>query len=128
MIDQYQLCNKVTSTRFILMGVNKGMYQLLQSGLLANELLKKRLNKHKYHQRKLVLGLWVHDKRSIQVNLVVDDFDVKYERSKGARHLMNVLKQLYNVTEDWAGNRYIRITLNWDYNKRQVHLSMPDYG
>ena len=40
---------------------------------------------------------------------------------------MNVLKQHYNVTKDWAGKQYIGITLNWSYDKRQVHLFMPDY-
>ena len=58
---------------------------------------------------------------------MVDDFGVKYERSKDARHLMNVLKQHYDVTEDWTGARYIGITLDWDYKKQQVHLSMPGY-
>ena len=40
---------------------------------------------------------------------------------------MKVLRLHYNVTQDWKGKRYIKSTLDWDYNKRQVHLSMPDY-
>jgi len=28
---------------------------------------------------------------------------------------------------DWTGRRYIGITLDWDYKRRQVHLSMPNY-
>lgn len=28
---------------------------------------------------------------------------------------------------DWTGNQYIGITLDWDYTKQQVHLSMPNY-
>ena len=42
------------------------MYGLPQSGLLANELLKKLLNKRGYQQIKLVPGLWKHDWRPIQ--------------------------------------------------------------
>ena len=69
----------------------------------------------------MVPGLWVHKKRPIQFTLVVDDnFSIKYERSADARHLINVLKQHYDVTEDWKGKIF-----DWDYNKRQVHLSMP---
>ncbi len=34
---------------------------LPQAGLIANELLKKRLNEHGYHQTKLIPGLWTHD-------------------------------------------------------------------
>lgn len=40
-IDQYKLCTKVILEGYIYMEVNKGMYGLPQSGLLANELLKK---------------------------------------------------------------------------------------
>ena len=28
---------------------------------------------------------------------------------------------------DWTGSRYINIRLDWNYTKRQVHLSMPMY-
>ena len=117
----------MTPDEFIYMEVNKGMYRLPRSGLIANKLLEKRLNKNGYHQSKLVPGLWVHKTRTIQFALVVNNFGIKYERSKDARHLMKVLKLHCNVTEDWAGERYIGIMLDWDYNKRQVHLSMPGY-
>ena len=62
------------------------MYGLPQSGLLANELLEKGLNKHGYHQSKLVPGLWKHDTRPIRFTLVVDDFGVKYEGKEHALH------------------------------------------
>ena len=85
------------------MEVNKGMYGLKQSGLLANELLAKRLNKNGYHQSKLVPGLWVHESRPIQFTLVVDDFGIKYEREQDARHLMKVLTHYYEVTHGKKG-------------------------
>ncbi len=28
---------------------------------------------------------------------------------------------------DWEGKKYTRLTLDWDYTKRKVHLSMPMY-
>ena len=111
-IEQYGLRDKASKDGYVYMAVTKGMYGLPQAGLLANQLLEKRLNKHGYRQSKLVPGLWSHDTRPIQFTLVVDDFGVKYERSKDARHLMNVLKQHYDVTEDWTGARYIGITLD----------------
>ena len=40
---------------------------------------------------------------------------------------MKTLKKDYTVTEDWKGNKYIGITLDWDYDKGQVHLTMPGY-
>ena len=38
-----------------------------------------------------------------------------------------MLQEHYKVTLDWTGKRYIGISLDWDYKKRQVHLSMPGY-
>ena len=40
---------------------------------------------------------------------------------------MGALKKNYEITDDWKGEKYIGITLDWDYERRQVHLSMPGY-
>jgi len=93
------------------------MYGLPQSGLLANKLLKKRLNKHGYRQNKLVPGLWKHNTWPIQFTLDMDDFGVKYVGEEHAQHLKNTLEYHYKLTWDWTGTRYIGITLDWDYNK-----------
>jgi hypothetical protein len=60
-INEYNLHNKVTESGHIHIEANKGMYGLPQAGLIANELLKKQLNEHGYHQSKLIPGLWTHD-------------------------------------------------------------------
>ena len=98
------------------------MYGLPQSGLLANEILEKRLNKRGYQQSTLVTGLWKHDWRLIQFTLVVDDFGVKIVEEKHALHLKQTLKENYKVTTEWDGTRYTGITLDWDCRRRQVNL------
>ena len=73
------------------------MYGLPQAGLLANELLEKRLNKYGYYQSKLVPGLWTHEWRPIQFTLVVDDFGVS---SMSARSMRNTsTKYCKNTTQ-----------------------------
>ena len=57
--------------------------------------------------------------------LVVDDFGVKYVGKEHALHLKQTLDENYKVTTEWYGRRYIGITLNWDYKRRQVRMSMP---
>jgi hypothetical protein len=57
----------------------------------------------------------------------VDDFGVKYINKTDVNHLIQTLKQDYEIEEAWEGTWYLGITLNWDYKKREVHLSMPDY-
>jgi hypothetical protein len=126
-INKYKLRDMAAEDGLVYIEANKGMYGLPQSGLLANELLEKRLNKHGYRQSKLVPGLWKHDTRHIQFTLVVDDFGVKYTDKADVEHLQRVLEEHYKITTDWSGNRYIGITLDWDYKRRQVHLSMPGY-
>ena len=44
-----------------------------------------------------------------------------------AIHLKETLEENYTVTTEWEGKWYIGITLDWDYKRRQVHLSMPRY-
>jgi hypothetical protein len=126
-IKEYNLRSKATTEGAIYIVANRGMYGLPQSGLLANELLEQRLNKRRYRQSKLVPGLWTHDWRPVQFTLVVDDFGVKYVGEEHALHLKQTLTADYAVTTEWDGKRYIGITLDWDYKRRQVHLSMPGY-
>ena len=63
-IKEYNLYSKATNGH-VYVKISKGMYGLPQAGLLANELLEKRLNKYGYYQSKLVPGLWTHEWRPI---------------------------------------------------------------
>ena len=126
-IKQYNLLDKATKDGYIFVAIKRGMYGLPQSGILAQELLEKRLNKHDYFQSKITPGLWTHEWRPICFTLVVDDFGVKYEGIEHARHLESVIREHYDLTTDWNGGRYLGLTIDWDYERRQVHLSMPEY-
>ena len=57
-IAQYNLKDIVTSDGHVYIEVRKGMYGLPQAGLLAQELLEKRLEKHGYTQSKNTPGFW----------------------------------------------------------------------
>ena len=92
------------------MEIRKGMYGLHQAGLIANELLDKRLSKHEYTQHKLVLGIWIHKWGPIQLTLVVDNFGVKYVGKDNAEHLISSLQEDYTITHDWEGNIYTEST------------------
>ena len=126
-IQEYDLRNKVDATGNVHCEVRRGMYGLPQAGIIAQELLQERLLKAGYRQSKVTPGYWKHDWRPISFTLVVDDFGVKYINKTDVNHLIQALKQDYEIEEDWNGTRYLGITLDWDYNKREVHLSMPGY-
>ena len=58
----------------------------------------------------------------------MDDFGVKYVGEEHAKHLeASLIAPGYRIKSDWTGSKYIGITLDWDYVRRQVHLSMPGY-
>ena len=79
------------------------MYGLPQSGLLANKLLEKRLNKQEYRQIKLLPGLLKHDWRPVHFTLVVDDFVVKYVGEEHALHLKKKIEDNYTVIPECDG-------------------------
>ena len=58
---------------------------------------------------------------------MVDDFGVKYVVEKHALRIKQIFKEDYEVTTEWDGTRYIRITLDWYYRLIHVHLSLPGY-
>jgi hypothetical protein len=107
--------------------IRKGMYGLPQAGRLANDRLVETLAPFGYRSCLVTPGLRKHDTNSVVFTLVVDDFGVKYTDKADAEHLMNALKQTYEVTEDCTGSRYLGLTINWDYDKRTCDLSMPGY-
>jgi hypothetical protein len=98
-----------------------------QAGVIAQDLLTKRLNKAGYHQSKITPGYWQHDWQPISFTLVVDDFGVKYVNKDNVGHLMSSLSQDYTINTNWKGARYLGLTLDWDYLQCKVHLSMPGY-
>jgi hypothetical protein len=64
---------------------------------------------------------------AIMFTLVVDNFGVKYANKDNVDHLIASIKKDYMLIEDWTGNLYCGIQLNWDYAGRTVNISMPGY-
>jgi hypothetical protein len=97
--------------------------------------LEKLLNEFGYYQSIYTPGLWMHNTRDIKFALVVDDFAVKYTDEADVNHLKMALqtvdpetgKPMFEVSADMSGSRFIGLTIDWDYDKRKVHLSMPGY-
>jgi hypothetical protein len=126
-VDKYDLTAKQDSQGFVYIRIEKGMYGLPQSGILANKLLARRLAKHGYYQTRHTPGLWRHVTCPLQFVLVVDDFGIEYVNKADAQHLIAALKQHYEITVDWEGTLFSGITLKWHYKNRTVDLSMPGY-
>jgi hypothetical protein len=123
-ISKYKLMNKEKNGK-IYIQIDKGMYGLPQAGRLENNLLITRLPPHGYRPCKHNHGLWRHHTKPVTFTLVVDDVGIKYWGKENTDHLLNALKENYEVTEDWAGKLYCGISLDWDYKNKTLDLSMP---
>ena len=100
---------------------------LKQAGRIANDRLTKHLAKHGYRPKPLTPALWSHDTRDITFTLVVDDFGVKYVGEENFDHLVQALEAMYTVTVDKKEEKYLGLTLEWNYDKGWVRISMPGY-
>jgi hypothetical protein len=107
--------------------IKRGMYGLPEAGILANNLLKKRLLESGYYECQFTPGLYKHVWRPIIFSLVVDDFGVKCQGIQHARHLKTALEKHYEVSVDWEGKLFCGITLDWNYKMGHVDLSVPGY-
>jgi hypothetical protein len=103
------------------------MYGLLQSGIIAQELLKKQLVEYGYHQSKIINGFWKHKTRPTCFTLIVDNFAVKYLNNEDTEHLIDAIKKNYPMTVDKEATKYISLTIEWDYKNPKAHIHMPDY-
>ena len=110
----------------ILFEVNKGMYGLLQAGLLAQQRLIAHLANHGYHEIFTSCLFW-HTSNGTAFTLVVDDYGIKYSSKAGADHLICTLQLLYVITINWTGSSYIGFTIVFNNTSRQVSLTMPGY-
>jgi len=111
----------------ILFEVTKTMYGLPQAGKLAQDILVAHLADHGYVQDPLVAGLFCHVSNGLAFTLVVDDFGIKYLSRAHAKEHLAVLRKKYEVTVDWAGDKYLGMQILFDRNKGTVSFSMPGY-
>ncbi len=52
---------------------------------------------------------------------------LKFTKMEDAKHLIGALEKDNKITIDWGATKYIGLTIDWDYNKGQVHVHMPGY-
>ncbi len=100
-IEHYNLRDKATPNGYIYCEIQKGMYGLPQTGIIAQQLLEERLQKHGYCQSQTTPGLWKHDTCPISFSLVVNNFGVKYVGKENAQHLLDTVWHYYKCTCDW---------------------------
>jgi hypothetical protein len=123
---QYDL-KRLAYKGFVHLEMRRAVWGLPQARILANKRLRCKLALFGYFEHTKTPGLWYHATRPISFTLVVDDFGIKYVDQADVDHLVKSIKSTYTLTEDWLGNQYCGIKLDWDYIGRTVDISMPGY-
>jgi hypothetical protein len=129
---QEEIGNKYNLTALAVDGwvyieIRKCMYGLKQAGLLANQLLQKRLSTFGYYPARRPPGQWLHKMRPIAFSLIVDDFAVKYAGKQHADHLRDALLRRYELTTEWEEKVYYDMSFKWYYKNITCDMSMPSY-
>ena len=125
--EQYGIDELKTDNDYVYVKIKKGMYGLKQAAILAYENLMNNLRQYGYRPVPHALGIWTHESRPICFCLCVDDFGIKYFNKDDAQHLLSSLQNHYTVTTDWHGRNFCGLTINWNYDKQYVDISMPKY-
>ena len=112
--QRFKLSEKVMQDRWVYVTIRKGIYGLPQTRLLFTRTPGTKVAMSGYTWSKHSLGLWTHNRRSIQFCLIVDKFGVKYIGKENIEHLKWILKQHYELSTDWMGAKYVRLMIEWD--------------
>jgi hypothetical protein len=110
----------------VYIAIKKGMYGLPQSGILANELLQRRLTLDGYRPIEHIHGLWKHKTHPVWFLLVVDDFGIKNIGRNNAEYLMASIKNKYDISSDWTGSAYCGLDLIGIISMEQLTYICPD--
>jgi hypothetical protein len=100
-IEHYNLRDKANPNGYIYCEIQKGMYGLLQAGIIAQQLLEEHLQKQGYHQSQMTPGLWKHDTHPIGFSLVINNFGVKYVDEENAQHLSDTVRHHNKCSCNW---------------------------
>ena len=125
-MDEYNFT--VEAEGYVYFEIRRGMYGLKEAGIIAFEQLVAKLRPYGYEPMKFTPGFWKHKTRKTTFTLCINDFGVKYFNKDDANHLINAVKEHYEVTTDWEGKLYVGMNLNWQYDKGYVKISMNGYA
>ena len=125
-IEQYNLLD-IIHNDYAYIKIKRGMYGLKQAALLAYQQLVKFLKPAGYAPIANSVGMWKHKTRGTIFCLCVDDFGIKYMNTEDLTHLLSTLQSHYGVTVDKEGKNFCGLTLDWNYSKGYVDISMPGY-
>ena len=100
-IEEYTFEKIVDENGIVWIMIVKGMYGLKHAGIIANQELRAHLKLYSYEPNRHTLGAWYCTQIDSIFTLVVDGFLIQHTSLTNSNHLINALKQKYDITIDW---------------------------
>ncbi len=124
---EYGLAGLEDKNGWIYFEICQGCYGLPQAGILANNLLRGRLEEEGYYKVHSTPGLWRHKWCPIQFCLIVDDFCVEYVGIEHFNHLLELLKKYHQIQTNMTRNKIAGINVQWDFLGQRARIDMQTY-
>lgn len=113
---------------YLCIAFRKAIDVLAKASAFANKQLQKSFAPHHYAPCRLTTGLLRNNTRPIIFRLVINTFGAKYFGKDHSKHLHRILTFHHGKFEqDWAGELFCGITLNWDYEAGYTAMSITGY-
>ena len=61
------------------------------------------------------------------LTLALYDFGINFYNKRQADQLFKALRTKYEISIDWTGCNYCGLTIQWEYDKGYVDISIPRY-
>ena len=71
--------------------------------------------------------MWHHKTCPLTFTSAADHFGIKYISKQDAKHLLSALQDKDSITINWSGYLNLGLSINWQYDKGYVEVSMQDY-
>lgn len=85
------------------------------------------MKQHGYKHDPGTARVWKHNTRQTIFCLCADDLVIKYYNKEDLNHLITSISSHYKYYIDTTGTHYMGLTLNWNYDKQFVDISIPGY-
>ena len=103
------------------------MYGLKQAARIAFDRLVKLIKPNGYYLLQSNHVIWCHETLPTKYALCVDNSEIKYTNPTHAHHLVNTLQKYYKISIDWEGGGCCGLTLDLNYDRKYVDVSIPVY-
>ena len=125
-LDEFDL-NKYITNKKILFRVDGPMYGHPAAGRVAQTDFKALVSYHGYYKHPNVPCLFLHLTRPTMLTLIVDDISIKEFSENDLQHLINTIRNKWEVKVDRIGAKYNGVCLIWNYCDNTLISDIPNY-